>query len=219
YAFDAMNHTIEDPGRAARSAATARRLAEGVTAVHPVVTLMGALVRGPDTSIASAMAELAELAGHPDPWVAAEAELWLAHADEFTGDAAGSLAHFASARDRFTALGDRWGLASAMSSLATGYGLTADHTAAITAFSEAERLAALAGAPDDLTAARESARDRRSTDLVALADAGLGDLARRRGDLAGARARLTGALASLGQVASPTAETSRIPALTGLGRV
>jgi hypothetical protein len=54
---------------------------------------------------------------------------------------------------------------------------------------------------------------------VALADVGLGDLARRRGDLAGARVRLNGALASLGQVASPTAETSRIPALTGLGRV
>lgn len=84
-----------------------------------------------------------------------------------------------------------------------------------------ERLRAgdLAGAHDDLTAARASARAQRGADLVALADVGLGDLARGRGDLAEARARLTGALTSLGQVASLEAETSRIPALTGLGRV
>jgi predicted ATPase/DNA-binding SARP family transcriptional activator len=243
YAFDAMNHTIDDPGRAARSSVTAQRLAAGAPTAHPVIALMGALVSGPDASVASAMAGLTELAGHQDPWVSAEAELWLAHAAEYTGDAAGSLAHFASARDRFTVLGDRWGLASAMSSLATSYGLTADHPAAIAAFGEAERLAHalgteddaarlriwralerlragdLAGARQDLTSAREIGHARRSADIVAFADVGLGELALRSGDLSSARTLLAGALARLDRVPSPASEVFQVPALIGLGRV
>ncbi len=243
YAFDAMNHTIDDPGRAARSSVTAQQLAAGAATAHPVIALMGALVSGPDVSVASAMAGLTELAGHQDPWVSAEAELWLAHAAEYTGDAAGSLAHFASARDRFTVLGDRWGLASAMSSLATSYGLTADHAAAIAAFGEAERLADalgteddaarlriwralerlragdLAGARQDLTSAREIGHARRSADIVAFADVGLGELALRSGDLSSARTLLSGALARLDRVSSPASEVFQVPALIGLSRV
>lgn len=243
YAFDAMNHTIDDPGRAARSSVTAQRLAAGAATAHPVIALMGALVSGPDASAASAMAGLTELAGHQDPWISAEAELWLAHAAEYTGDAAGSLAHFASARDRFTVLGDRWGLASAMSSLATSYGLTADHAAAIAAFGEAERLADalgteddaarlriwralerlragdLAGARQDLTSAREIGHARRSADIVAFADVGLGELALRSGDLSSARTLLADALARLDRVPSPASEVFQVPALIGLSRV
>jgi ATP/maltotriose-dependent transcriptional regulator MalT len=221
--------------------------------VHPMVTFIVAVVQEPveqepveqehSPAVASAMAALARLAGHPDPWVAAQAELWLAHAAEFSGDTAGALIRFASARDKFAAIGDRWGLVSAVSSLGTGHGLTGDHTAAIAAFTEVEELSAalgawddagraqvwrglerlragdLAAARDDLARARQAAQARRSAEITAFADIGLAEAARYAGDPAAAKTLLTGALACLDTRQGLVADISRIPALIGLGRV
>jgi hypothetical protein len=77
----------------------------------------------------------------------------------------------------------------------------------------------LTDAHADFTRAREAAHAHRSAQIVALADVGLGELARVAGDLAEARTRLTGALARLDRVRGLPSHVVEVPALTGLGRV
>jgi tetratricopeptide (TPR) repeat protein len=186
-------------------------------------------------------AGLASLADHEDPWIAAAARLFLAHAAESSGDAAGALAHFATARDLFGGLGDRWGVVSALGSLGVGHGLAGDHGAAIAALDEAQQLAQALGAEDeaarirvwrglqrlragDRPGAREEfaragadGRARHSAEIAAFADVGLAELARHEGDPAEARRLLTGALHRLGRVEG-LPEVTRVQALTAMGR-
>jgi predicted ATPase/DNA-binding SARP family transcriptional activator len=243
YAFDAMFHLATEPERARRAAAAARRLSAQIASPHPVIVLIDAMTADPDPGYASAIAGLTGLVSHPDRWVAGQAELWLAHAAEFSGDMAGSLTRFASARETFAELGDRWGVASAVSSLATGHSLNGDHEAAIAAFGEVESLAValraedyagrarvwrgleriragdLAGAREDFAQARAAADARHSAEITAYADIGLAEVARHDGDLTRARALLTGALARLEQTGGLAAEVDQIPAHLSLARV
>jgi predicted ATPase len=243
YAFDAMLQLATAPERARRSAAVARRLSAQMAVPHPVIVLVDAMTAEPNPGFASGIGALTRLVSHPDRWVAAQAELWLAHAAEFSGDMAGSLARFASAKDMFTELGDRWGMASAVSSLATGHSLNRDCGSAIAAFGEVESLAValgdedyagrarvwrglermragdLAGAREDCAQARAAASARQSAEITAYADIGLAEVARHDGDLARARALLTGALARLAQTGGLAAEVDQIPARLGLARL
>ena len=243
YAYDALFNLVTEPERALAHAASARQLSQRAGTEHPFAALIGAITAAPDPGTESAVAGLSGLAGHPDRWVAAQAELWLAHAAEFSGDMAGALARFASARETFAALGDRWGVASAVSSLGTGHSLNADHEAAIVAFTEVvdlsitlgnedyadrariwrglERLRAgdTAGAAQDCAQSRTAAVARRSAEMIACADVALAQVARHDGDLGQARALLTGALARLEGTGGLPADVDQVPARVGLARI
>jgi predicted ATPase/DNA-binding SARP family transcriptional activator len=175
YACDAMHHlAIQDFERGQRSAVRAAELAPA--APHPAVTIVRVLLN----QQAQGLAEFAELVEHPDPWLSATGHLYQGFAAELHGDAPAAATHFAVARDRFTAIGDGWGLAGAVRHLGGGYGLGGDHSAAIAAMDQAVRFADAVGADDD------AAWLRAERGLVLL----------RAGDLVAARAGLATARAS-----------------------
>ncbi|WP_243791230.1 hypothetical protein [Saccharopolyspora gloriosae] len=90
-------------------------------------------------------------AEHPDPWVRASALFGRAFSAEYDGDPGTAEQHMRTAADAFRELGDRWGLAQTVSSLAGFRSLRGDH----------------AGAVDVLTESLESFRQLRSeADLV-----------------------------------------------------
>jgi predicted ATPase/DNA-binding SARP family transcriptional activator len=233
HAYDAVYHfAIDDRGHAERAAAASHAFAGRGAAAHPALTLVSAMTGQRDAAPGAGS----------DPWVRAADELFRGLAAESAGELAAAGAHFAEARARFTACGDRWGAAAAVNALRAGQSLAGDHAAAIAALGEAialaeeigavddaavmrvdrglERLRAgdLAGASADLTAVREEGAARRSPLVLALAETGQGELARHAGNPDEAVALLSSALRRLTAVDGlPT----RFRALTtvGLGRL
>jgi predicted ATPase/DNA-binding SARP family transcriptional activator len=241
YAYDALYHAEADPARSARSADVARALIEDDTATHPAVVFMMIALDVQRTDATDGTG-LARLAGHRDAWVRAQAALTRGLAAQNRGEFARAAEHYATARNGFTVLGDRWGTASAASVLAGAHSLHGDHSAAIAAMTEAlhltEDLGAaddaawmraqrgiersrdqdIVGARDDLTRARAYAARHQVGVVAALASTGLGELSRRGGDLAAARALLTGALDGLDETGWLELRI-RVLALTELCRV
>jgi predicted ATPase/DNA-binding SARP family transcriptional activator len=217
YAYGTLHHAEADPVRSAAAGAIARKLAgDDEHEWHPAVAFM-ALILGLQRSDQAAR----DLVGHPDGWVAAQAELMRGYAAEHRSDVIAAVAHYESAHARFTAVGDRWGIASAATNLATVHGLFGRHRAAIEAAGTALDLAQalgtasdaswmlaqrglhrlragdMAGARDDLTAAGQAAHDSGAAVVSALAQTGLATLARRAGELAVAASLLQDVVAKL----------------------
>jgi predicted ATPase/DNA-binding SARP family transcriptional activator len=173
-----------------------------------------------------------------DPWSQAFAKLGDGLGALMTGRARDAEAAFTVALTRFRALGDRWGIASALDKLAIiadWRGQPAvplmDEAIAVTAelgrvedtadllTRRADILARagdLAAARADYERAAEFARMVGSPDMHANACRGLGDLARRAGDHATARTLYENALSECGDVAFGPRET-RARILTSLG--
>ncbi|GAA4582961.1 hypothetical protein GCM10023194_19010 [Planotetraspora phitsanulokensis] len=218
YAYDALYQSSGDPARSASSAASARALAgDDEHQWPPAVAFMATLLGGFDGGSGLG----GRLSAHPDGWVSAQAELTSGYAAQNDGrlDAAG--AHYATAHARFTAIGDRWGMAAAASILADFHGVSGRHTAAVEASGEALRMArevgaltdaawmeaqrgihrlragGTAGALDDLTNAERAAEAGRFVSVVAAARIGMATAARAAGDLTRARASLVQVLADL----------------------
>ncbi|GAA1295158.1 SARP family transcriptional regulator [Planotetraspora silvatica] len=217
YAYHALYQSGGDPPRSASSAATARALAgDDERLWHPAVAFMvmilGELHGG---------ARDGRLTTHPDDWISAQAELLAGYAAQNDGrlDAAGT--HYESAHARFTATGDRWGIASAASILAGFHGMSGRHSAAIEAAGEALDLMRALGATSDaawmeaqrglhrlragqaaealvdLTNAERAGLAGRFITVVATVRIGLATAARTAGDHRGARGSLAQVIAGL----------------------
>jgi predicted ATPase/DNA-binding SARP family transcriptional activator len=237
YAHDAMNHfAIQDLERGQRSAARVADLADD--AAHPVVTAVVALLRQQE----SGWELTTDLVEHPDPWLSASGHLYRGFAAETRGDVSAAATHFAAARDAFAAVGDGWGLTSAVRHLGSGLGLGGDHAAAISATDQAVAFAEAIGADDDaawfraerglvwlragdLTSARADLDSAatvghavRSAMVVAFADAGLGEVSRHTGDPDSARELLTAARRRLDEATGVPSRVRLLP-LTGLARL
>jgi predicted ATPase/DNA-binding SARP family transcriptional activator len=236
FAHDAMHHlAIQDFGRGQRSAVRAAELAGD--APHPAVLLVLAMLRQQDQS----SAQFGDLIDHPDPWLAANGHLYRGFAAEVSGDAPAAAMHFAAARDGFAAVGDGWGLASAVRHLGSGLGLGGDHAAATAAIDQAIAFAEAVGSADDAAwmrtergmirlragdlAGARADLDRaaaghavRSAMVLAFADAGLGEICRHTGDPERARALLTAARRRLDETTGVPSRIRLLP-LTGLARL
>jgi predicted ATPase/DNA-binding SARP family transcriptional activator len=236
FGHDAMHHfAIQDFERGQRSAARAAELAGD--APHPSVSLVLALSHHQEPG----SAQFGDLIDHPDPWLAANGRLYRGFAAEISGDAQAAAMHFAAARDGFAAVGDGWGLASAVRHLGSGLGLGGDHAAAIAAIDQAIAFAEAVGSADDaawMRAERGMIRLRagdlagaradldgaaaghaaRSAMVLAFAAAGLGEISRHTGDPDGARALLTAARRRLDEATGVPSRIRLLP-LTGLARL
>ncbi|MFE9927925.1 BTAD domain-containing putative transcriptional regulator [Streptomyces sp. NPDC005533] len=177
----------------------------------------------------------------PDPWARAAAHYVSGFGHLGKGDREAAEDAFGQALDGFRSLGERWGVALALGTLADAAGARGDRTRAIALTDEAlvltGRLGALEDsadllvnrgdhlAGDDPAAARTDyaeaaalARRAGSSTYLAAAQRGLGDLALDEGDLALAERLYTDALERI----DPHWIKSlgpRVRTLTGLGRV
>jgi predicted ATPase len=236
YAHDAMHHfAIQAFERGQRSAARAAELAGD--APHPSVTLVLALLH----QRAPGSAQFDDLVGHPDPWLSASGHLYRGFAAEVRGDAPAAATHFAAARDGFVAVGDGWGVTSAVRHLGSGLGLGGDHAAAIAAMDQAIAFAEAVSADDaawvraergmawlragdlasaraDLDIAAAAGHAVRSAMVQAFADAGLAEVSRRTGDPERARSLLTAARRRLDETTGVPSRVRLLP-LTGLARL
>ena len=237
YAHHAMNHfAIQDLERGRRSVARAADLADD--AAHPVVTAVVALLRQQE----SGWELTPDLVEHPDPWLSASGYLYRGFAAETRGDASAAATHFAAARDAFAAVGDGWGLISAVRHLGSGLGLGGDHAAAISAMDQAiafaETIGAdddaawfrgerglawlragdLAGARADLNSVATAGHAVRSAMVLAFAEAGLGEVSRHTDDPDRAWALLTAARRRLDEATGVPSRVRLLP-LTGLARL
>ncbi|MFL6122153.1 BTAD domain-containing putative transcriptional regulator [Actinophytocola sp.] len=202
HAFDAMYHVKTDQARSRAAGETARRCAgPDRRSWHPAVAFMTLMLTGMTDDDVTA-----ELTGHPDAWVAAQAELVAGYAAAGRGGLAAAATHYAVALKRFEAAGDRWGIAVAASNVAGIHSLHGRHEesveAASRALSLAESLGAVSdaawlraqrgryrlragdldGARADLTRAGEEGRDIPVAAVAVTAEVGLAVLARRAGE-------------------------------------
>ncbi len=243
--YDAIHHyAVDDFEHAARAGKRTAALAgvAGVATAHPALAMATTVRRMQEQDMTGAVELLASLREHDDPWIRGTAQLMSGHAAEHFGDAAGGARCFAAARDLFAEIGDRWGLALALSSLGMGSSLAGDHATAIDAMGDAARLADELGADDDagrmvtlrgherlragdvegaradLTYAKRLAYERRSAINIAYAENGLAELARREGDYDTARSLAILARGTAGRAgAFPVQIQSQI--LSTLGRL
>ncbi|GII56535.1 SARP family transcriptional regulator [Planotetraspora thailandica] len=183
-----------------------------------------------------------------DPWQAAVSHVVWGHPQLMMGEFAAAEQAFGAAAETFRTLGDRWGTALALDSLAVLAHLCDDLDTAIVLTGEAlahtERLGAmedmadllcnrgdyrvhqartrssgaLAAAGEDYERAAEIARRAGSPTYLAAAMSGLGDIARLGGDLAGARRLYEQALERF-QTHWLKSGWSRLNTLMGLGKV
>jgi predicted ATPase/DNA-binding SARP family transcriptional activator len=196
HAYNAMYHGESDPARSHAAIATAHRLAGGDRRAWPAaVAFMALVLSGPDD----------DLAAHPDPWVAAQAELVAGQHAAARGDVAATAHHYAAAHEKFTAAGDRWGVATAADRVAGIHSLHGRHEQAVAAATRALELTELVGAAADaawlraqrgryrlragdlpgaradLVRARAEAEENGTTPVVLAARIALATLARRTG--------------------------------------
>jgi len=93
--------------------------------------------------------ELARALEHTDPWVRASA-MWIqAFVLEDRRDLIGAHRAREEALGRYQVLGDRWGIAVCLGTLAETYSMSGNHDAAIRAFEQGHALAIELGAADD----------------------------------------------------------------------
>ena len=168
--------------------------------------------------LAAASTLIEKMLSHDDPWVSAIAELTSAHAAEHFGDAARGATHFIRAWDKFSAVGDRWGMAMTGNSLGLVHTLAGDHARAVVVLGESAVLAEAIGADEDaarmygwrgvvhlrarnldaaaadLALGYQIAHSRRSRQSLAFVETGLAELARLRGAFDEAREHLAAAL-------------------------
>ncbi|MFC4536425.1 BTAD domain-containing putative transcriptional regulator [Sphaerisporangium dianthi] len=162
---------------------------------------------------------LADMFDDPDPWVVASAHLLRAHHGYKTGQIAEGEADVRAALEGFRRVGDRWGVSTAMASLAEASALRGDDAATIATISEALTLVDEIGAVEDtpymrtrLALALHASGDRGGAQMVLnraldtcrisgdrMGEAGVqsvrGDFAREEGDLRLARVYYEQALA------------------------
>ena len=202
----------------------AERHAAGLAERHPVLALMRPVALGFGGDDPEPLDRVAD-DPDADPWARAFAAFSRGQVAENVGDRERALAETRTAHARFAALGERWGLGMAVSSLGDLENVAGDHAAAERAFDEAIALARELGNDDDrpqfeaerarlwvrrgdVAAARAELRrilalPRLHPELVQNAHRILADAARRAGDLAEARAEL--ALADPGDDPGPGA--------------
>ncbi|MEV0400519.1 BTAD domain-containing putative transcriptional regulator [Actinoallomurus sp. NPDC050550] len=208
---------------------------------YPVVLLMWMMRNAGDGDAHGAFALVASQCERPDPWVRAAARYVSGFGPLGEGDTTSAERVFASAVEGFRSLGDRWGTALALDSLAGLAGTRGDRATALALTDEAlaltERLGALEDSADllvnrgdhllahDAAAARADyekaaglARRAGSATCLAAALRGLGDIALSAGDPAEASRRYDEALERLDPHWIKSAG-NRVRTLAGLGRV
>ncbi|MFI7586054.1 BTAD domain-containing putative transcriptional regulator [Spongisporangium articulatum] len=190
---------------------------------HPLLTLVKpalAVLTDDDEGTRKAIRENLE---HPDPWARAMLHQFSAINAENFGDIDGLRVVLPQALEGFRSIGDRWGLATALGTLANLQQLDGQDAAALASLEEARALMRELRARDDeaFTLTRASALRARGGDLAgarALADRAMelageggsqhaeagalmayGNIARLEGDLVGARAHLERARVVLAQ--------------------
>jgi tetratricopeptide (TPR) repeat protein len=189
------------------------------TTGRPLLAMARALMPLLAGDVETSLRRVGETAGHPDPWVRTCTDLLRAGMAENAGDLEEMHGHLEAALAGFRALGDRWGLAIALTLQAGTALMHGDLDAADAALEEAReqleeldpaggaglielRQADVALRRGDLAAARRhatEARDRREvgSDDRAFAQAMLARVILAEGDLAGARAELADAVERL----------------------
>ncbi|WP_067177933.1 ATP-binding protein [Microtetraspora niveoalba] len=208
---------------------------------HPVVLLLWVLRAAGEGDPHDAFALVSSQLGCPEPWLRAVARYVSGFGPLGEGDTARAERDFGTALRDFRALGERWGTALALDTLAGLAGARGDRATAIALTDEAltltERLGALEESADllvnrgDLLAAEDpaAARDayekaaglaRRASGSTYLAAAlrGLGDIALSRADLAEAE-RLYGEALERLDPHWVRSVGHRVRTLAGLGRV
>ncbi|RCV49573.1 BTAD domain-containing putative transcriptional regulator [Marinitenerispora sediminis] len=196
------------------------RLAGGLSGPlrHPFLLVLWGRFAGVPGERGPRMIALERFATDRDPWVQALVRTGLAYRRLAEGRVAESEREFAAGLEGFRSVGERWGMAIALSELGTLAAWRGDWAAASAMAAEAlelfgaldaaedmadvlcqraaGRLRAgdLAGARSDGERAAELARRAGSPEQLALAHLGLGEVARQHGDLAGARLRFETAL-------------------------
>lgn len=174
---------------------------------HPLVVLIDPFLALLTDDTARGMAIIERRLSHPNPWIRATLRMLRGFLRENDGDMAGMRRDAADAADGFREVGDRWGLAHALTSLANGHVLFGDFDRAIGTLEEAIRLIQELN-PDDnavhqriwLATVRVNKGDveRARAEMLEIAESdeqgwpvrevsfarlGLGDLARYEGDL------------------------------------
>ncbi|MDQ0376670.1 BTAD domain-containing putative transcriptional regulator [Amycolatopsis thermophila] len=176
-----------------------------------------------------------------DPWFQALGYFSMSYLRLYNGEPAAAEEAFVRSLELFRELGDRWGVAQVLDGLAAAADLRGDRATSLALLDEAIELLKQLNATEELAElwyrrADRLLRDgdltdaeagyRRAADLarragartvLAHADRGFGELARRRGDLAEARAHYERALGALG--ADWQSEAAGAQILTGLGRL
>ncbi|MCG5219406.1 BTAD domain-containing putative transcriptional regulator [Streptosporangium soli] len=177
---------------------------------HPLITFLWPMINASTGNPQASLALIKRGRTSSDPWERAVVELMQGYSHLAGSDLAAAEQEFTGAADGFRALGDRWGTALALDSLAALAVFHGDHPTALTLTGEAlvltEELGAdedladllcnrgdhrrhlgdLAGARADFERAAELARRAGTPTYLAAALRGLGDIARLRGDLTGA---------------------------------
>jgi hypothetical protein len=141
---------------------------------HPLLALLTPAAMFFRDNDPRAVDEVTKVLDHSDPWTRAAALMLRAQLRENAGEAEESKRDVLAAREAFTAVGERWGLAAAYRYLASAWSREGDHAGAIEAH---ERGLALVGEIGE-------------TDDMAEVVAGIGISRVRSGDLAGGRADL-----------------------------
>jgi predicted ATPase/DNA-binding SARP family transcriptional activator len=115
-------------------------LDEVSTEGHPFVVLLEPFLALITDDTARGMAAIERLLSHPDPWVRAMLRMLRGFIRENDGDMAGMRRDTAEAADGFREIGDRWGLANALTSLSSGHLMFGDFDGAISTLEEAIQL-------------------------------------------------------------------------------
>jgi predicted ATPase/DNA-binding SARP family transcriptional activator len=134
--------------------------------VRPMLRFFAGEIEGTIASIGDALDEV------EDPWIRAALTMFRANLYENEGDIANMRVDTERALELFSAIGDRWGLASTLSAVGMLATIDGDLDAAITAYRRAVQYVVEFGAADDEAFTRLR----------------IADLCLRNGDVAGARA-------------------------------
>jgi predicted ATPase/DNA-binding SARP family transcriptional activator len=214
---------------------------------HPVTTFFWSAL-APEGDAGSFLSLVQRACSSADAWEVASAHLMLGYPLLVLPDIAAAEREFEQALEGFRSLGERWGQAMALGSMAGTASMRGEHARAITLADHALELVDELGATEercDLSCDRgdyrlrhavatdtdpsiaradyeEAARLARAAGLPAyeaMASRGLGDIAYRLGDLAVARERYEQALTNVDATWLLGSARTRVDALEGLGRV
>ncbi|MCW2523835.1 MAG: transcriptional regulator, winged helix family, partial [Frankiales bacterium] len=155
----------------AQIAVLRERLLEVDAQLSPMVSLLRSIMAffaGDDEGLTRLLEESLR---EGDPWVQAASLMFRAHFWENKGEVERMVADAEKSFELFTAIGDRWGLASTLSTLAMAHTLGGELDAAISEYEQAVRYLSQFGAVDD----------------AAMMHLRLTDLQLRNGDLAAAK--------------------------------